>query len=483
MNDLDGQAATQFGGSTVQPKRGVRSWKWYLQFWRDPIACMSTVHQQFGPLFALAEPKWLHHPERLHVLALGPRYNRLVLGQPEKYHAGGFTARGRRDSALRRLRRGLAGANGERYRRQRHTILPPFQRAAVGGYVPEMARIIDQCLDGWPQDRPVDMHRLTRQLSLNLSSQFLFGSDDIERSARLSAALENFLARAAAHGAALVPVNLPGLPYRSMLKFAEDLERLIIETIELKRRPGSSGRDVLSIMVQASTGDQAAFIESELPGHTVFMFGASFETAADAMGWTLFLLAQHPKVALSLIDELDGAYLSDPPTLDELDRLPLLNAAIDEAMRLLPPVPYTIRTVTSAADFDGLPLKRGDRIVISHYMTHHMPELYPMPNRFIPERWESLKPDPYTYLPFSAGPRLCVGYHFAMAEIRLALLKIMKRYRLTVVPGSRIDRTVRVTLNPTFGLPMLVCSQDRAFKTSAVTGHIHEMVELPAPGS
>jgi cytochrome P450 len=307
----------------------------------------------------------------------------------------------------------------------------------------------------------------------------LFGSDDLERSARLSAALENFLARAAAHGAALVPVNLPGLPYRNMLKRAEDLERLIVETIELKRRAGNAGRDVLSIMVQASAGKEAAFAESELPGHTVFMFGASFETAADAMGWTLFLLAQHPKVASSLVDELDSAHFSDPPTLDELDRLPLLNAVIDEAMRLLPPVPYTIRTVTSATDFDGLRLKRGDRIVISHYMTHHMPELYPLPNRFTPERWCTFKPDPYTYLPFSAGPRLCVGYHFAMAEIRLALLKIMKRFRLTVVSGSRIDRTVRVTLNPAFGLPMLIFPQDRAFKTSAVTGQIHEMVDLP----
>jgi cytochrome P450 len=266
-----------------------------------------------------------------------------------------------------------------------------------------------------------------------------------------------------------------------MLKFAEDLERLIVETIEVKRRPGNTSQDVLSIMVRASAGAEPAFSESELPGHTVFMFGASFETAADAMGWTLFLLAQHPKVASSLLDELDSARFSDPPTLDELDRLTLLNAVIDEAMRLLPPVPYTIRTVTSAVDFDGLRLTRGDRIVISHYMTHHMPEIYPMPNRFAPERWFSFKADPYVYLPFSAGPRLCVGYHFAMAEIRLALLRIMKRYRLTVVPGSRIDRTVRVTLNPTFGLPMIVYPQDRKFAASAVTGQIHEMVDLPAP--
>ena len=481
MNEFSEHTASPSTSSGVQPKSGIRSFKWYLRFWRDPIEYMSAIYARFGPLFVLAEPKWTLTPTRLHVLALGPRYNRLVLGQPDKYHAGGFTARGRRNSALRRLRRGLAGVNGERYRRQRHTILPPFQRAAVSTYLAEMARLIDHCLDGWPLERPADMHRLTRQLSLNLSSRFLFGSDDIERSARLSAALENFLGSAAPHGAALFPVDLPGLPYRRMLRLAEHLEDLIQEMIEIKRRPGNSSRDVLSIMVQASAGDQAAFAESELPGHTVFMFGASFETAADAMGWTLFLLAQHPAVAVDLLDEINSAQLSDPPTLDQLDALPLLTAVINEAMRLLPPVPYTLRTANEPVDLDGFPLKRGDRIVISHYMTHHMAELYPEPNRFNPERWFTLKVDPYSYLPFSAGPRLCVGYHFAMAEIRLALLKIMKRYRLTVVPRSRIDRTVRVTMNPTFGLPMMICPQDRAFKSSPVTGQIHEMVELPDP--
>jgi len=360
-------------------------------------------------------------------------------------------------------------------------ILPPFQRAAVGSYLPEMAAIIDACLDSWSEHRPVDMHKLTRRLALNLSSHFLFGSNDREGSARLSGALENFVTHAAAHGAALVPLNLPGLPYRSMLRFAEDLERLILEAIELKRRPGNNGRDVLSIMVQASTGDEAAFAESELPGHTVFMFGASFETGANAIGWTLFLIAQHPNIAQELLDELESAQLSEPPSLDQLDRLRLLNAVIDESMRLLPPVPYTIRTVASRADLDGLPLRRGDRVTISHYMTHHMPDVFPEPNRFKPERWFDLKPDPYIYLPFSAGPRLCVGYHFAMAEIRLALVKIMRRFRMTVVPGSRIDRKVRVTMNPAFGLPMTLCRQDRAFKTSPVSGQIHEMVDLPAP--
>lgn len=483
MSPSSEATADSSASAVIRPLRGVGSWQWFLRFWRDPIDCISAVQRRFGSLFVIAEPKWIRRPERLHALALGPRYNRLVLGQPEKYHAGGFTARGMRDSALRRLRRGLAGANGERHRRQRHMILQPFQRAVVESYVPEMVAIIERRLDAWPDGQAVDVHRLMRELSLHLSSHLLFGSDDAERAARLSAALENFLGSAAAHGAAIVPLNVPGLPYRRMLQSAEELERMIQQMIEIKRRPNNTSQDVLSIMVRAGEQEDAAFAASELPGHTVFMFGASFETAADAMGWTLFLLAQHPQTALHLLEELDGARLSDEPTLAELDALPLLNAVINESMRLLPPVPYTIRTATMPVDLGGAMLKRGDRVVISHYMTHRLPDLYPDPQRFLPERWSALKPDPYTYLPFSAGPRLCIGYHFAMAEIRLALVKILQRYRLTVVPGARIDRTVRVTMNPSFGLPMTVHRQDKKFQTSPVTGQIHEMVDLPAPKS
>lgn len=459
---------------------GVRAWPWYLRFWRDPIDCISTVYRRFGPLFVLAEPKWLGHPGRVHALAIGPRYNRMILGQPDKYHAGGFTARGRRDSALRRLRRGLAGTNGERHRRQRQLISPPLQRPAVESYLPEMAEIIDRCLDTWPLGEPVDVHRLMRELSLRLSSQLLFGNEDVARANLLSAALENFLVRAAAHGAAILPLNVPGLPYRRMLKVAEDLERQIEEMIALKRRTGSRGGDLLSIMVRASDQDGAAFAASELPGHTVLMFAASFETAAGTLAWTLFLLAQHPEVALHLLDELDGARLGNPPSLAELDALPFLEAVINESLRLVPPLPYTIRTATMPVDLDGAALNRGDRVFVSHYMTHRIPELYPEPLRFLPERWRTLKPDPYGYLPFSAGPRICVGYHFGNAELRLALIKILTRFRFSVVPGARIDRIVRVTVKPTFGLPMTVHPQDRKFRAAPVTGQIHGMVDLPA---
>jgi cytochrome P450 len=128
----------------------------------------------------------------------------------------------------------------------------------------------------------------------------------------------------------------------------------------------------------------------------------------------------------------------------------------------------------------GVPLRPGDRVACSPYMTHHLPHLYPEPERFDPGRWSTIDPGPYEYLPFGAGPRFCLGYSLAMTGIKVALALILQRWRL-VVPGTRLDRLVRITMSPRHGLPMSVHPQDRRFRSVAVRGDIHEMVESGRP--
>jgi cytochrome P450 len=109
-----------------------------------------------------------------------------------------------------------------------------------------------------------------------------------------------------------------------------------------------------------------------------------------------------------------------------------------------------------------------------------MPELYPEPERFLPDRWATISPSVYEYIPFGAGPHMCLGATFAMIEIKIVLALILQRYRLAVRPGARIDRHVKITMSPKYGMPMIVAPQDRQFAKSkaGVRGNIHEMVEL-----
>ncbi len=127
------------------------------------------------------------------------------------------------------------------------------------------------------------------------------------------------------------------------------------------------------------------------------------------------------------------------------------------------------------------PLPAGMEVFVSIYHTHRMPELYPKPARFHPRRWESIEPSIFEYNPFSAGPRLCLGWQFALQEMKVVLALLMQRIRLRCVPKLVINRTGVIVLTPEGGLPMIIHAQDRLFQhgVGGVRGNVRDMVELP----
>jgi hypothetical protein len=180
--------------------------------------------------------------------------------------------------------------------------------------------------------------------------------------------------------------------------------------------------------------------DTDLVAHAVILYAASFETTANVLAWTLFLIAQHPDIAASLHDEIVERFADRPPDNQQIDDLPLLDGVVQESMRLLPPVPLTFRTPLYAVEIGGLLLRTGDKILLSQYLTHRDPDVFRQPNRFNPLRWFTIRPDPYEYLPFSAGPRICLGISFAQLELKLTIVRVMQRFRMNVVPGSPIER-------------------------------------------
>jgi cytochrome P450 len=218
-----------------------------------------------------------------------------------------------------------------------------------------------------------------------------------------------------------------------------------------------------------------------LAGQTAHLFNAAYHTTSYAMIWTLFLLAQHPRVMTAVCDELDEVLHAEVVTPDELPRLTLLERALKESMRLLPPVVYYPRTATRTMEMAGRAWPAGTIVVGSMYLTQHMAELFPEPDRFLPDRWLKASVSPYAYFPFGGGPRMCIGGPFSYMVMKTALSMILQRYRLTVVPGVRIERKGTFTMGPRSGIPLIVAKQDRRFGTSEVYGTIHEMVEMPTP--
>jgi cytochrome P450 len=275
--------------------------------------------------------------------------------------------------------------------------------------------------------------------------------------------------------------------------------------IRRRRENKEPAGDVLSILVR-SHDEEGGLSDEELVGQAAVLFGAAHMTTAHSLTWTMLLLAQHPSVMGRLWAELMsdcGLRIADcglefsnnpqseirnPKSLGALpkgEELSLLDRVIKESMRLLPASAYSQRINNVAVRLGPFDLPRGTGIVFTPLVTHHLADTYPQPERFIPDRWLTLRPSPYAYHPFGAGPRLCIGGPLATAIMRIALRQILSRYRLSVVPGSSIGVHVESTmLVPTNGLPMRIHPADGFYAAHPILGNVHELVEFDeAPGT
>jgi cytochrome P450 len=455
---------------------GLASMREYIRFYRDPIDSMRSLYQRHGPVIAVG-PIAFGEP-KLHVIAIGPKFNRQVLGDPATFRTTGQFIWGPKNSAQQRLRYGLTRMNGPKHKQQRSLIMPPFQKKAVASYHGLIVDLAQEIIDTWRAGQTYDMYREMRTLALRISSSVLFGHE-LEDALRISHLFQTWMKRSHSVPVRLFPVNVPGTAYHQLLQHAEKLEAAILSLIDKRRRDPRERTDVLSILIAARDDENRGMTDAELVGQATILFGASFETTASTLTWTLLLLAQHPAVMRNLMDELDQVLGDAIPTREQLSQLLYLDCVIKESMRILPPVPFTIRAAERDTEMDGLSVPKNSRVICSHYFTHHLGELYPEPERFLPERWRAIDPTQYEYFPFSAGPRACIGAMFAFQVLKVSLAMMLQRFRFTIVPGARIDRVIRVTMNPRYGLPMLVEKNDRRFTASEVDGQIHDMVTLP----
>jgi cytochrome P450 len=461
----------------MKPVTGLAAARQYMDFYYDPIGCVRRVYDRYGPVMVLG-PAAFRQPRELFVFAIGPEFNRQVLGDPTTFRPSGLLLPGPKNSAQRRVRHGLTRMTGPEHRRQRQLVMPPFQKKAVQSYCDLMVEIVDSVIREWRPDERRDIYEDMRVLTLRIASSVLFSRDPAE-ALPIGGLIEEWVMITFSPLVWSAPFNLPGTPYRHMLHHAERIEEMILAMIAKRRANPSERTDVLSILMEARDEQGRGMTDVELVGQTAILFLAAFETATSSLTWTLFLLAQHPTIANQLIDELDAVLNGNPPTNEQLARLSFLQCVVKESMRILPAVGYTVRTAQKEVTIGSETVPRGTKVVCSHYVTHHLPELYPDPEKFFPERWRTIDPNQYEYLPFSAGPRMCIGGMFAMQLIKISIAMMLQRFRFTVVPGIRIDRTSRITMNPTKGLPMMVCPNDRKFTASEVRGQIREMVKLP----
>jgi cytochrome P450 len=438
------------------------------RFVAEPLTAARNAHRAFGPFIRADYPhSTAAKPRRVFMIADAGLY-RTLLSDTETWRSVQISATSKRSGASQRLSYGMTRLRGERHDHYRKLLAPPLKRPAVMAMSPEMARIAAEQVASWPVGAAFPLPEAAMMMAKHLAIGLLFGNDH-ERAMPIAEMITRAL-----QASWIVPTPA----FFRWLREADDQERAILAWAE-ERRGNKDAQDILSILVN-STDEAGKPPSVELIGGIVsFVFGATYETCKNALAWTVILLTQHPDAMARLVAEIDAATGGGPATMDRIGTLPLLDATIKEAMRLIPPVPMQMRKATQASMLGGEPINRGELVLICAMAINRDPSLYPDPDSFWPERWANIKPSPFQYTVFSAGGHMCPGITFGMQMLKIALATILSKRSVELSPSARIAYRTRVTLAPIGKVEVIMRQRGEPARAGRASGRFRELVALP----
>jgi cytochrome P450 len=371
--------------------------------------------------------------------------------------------KGRGIQALKELLgEGLLTSEGEFHRKQRRTIQPIFHNRRIAGYAASMVDLAERTGDRWVDGTTIDAHREMFGLTLAIVGRTLFDADIEADDARevgeaLGTGLRLFDRLMSPFAPILSRLPLPGT--RRLNEALARLDAVIYRMIEDRRARGAHGDDLLSMLLRArdEEGDGGGMTNRQVRDEAMTIFLAGHETTSVALTWTWYLLSQHPAVEAGLHAELDEVLDGRPPTLDDLPRLPVTESVLTESIRLYPPAWVLGRTPIVDVELGGYRIPAGAALVTSQWVIHRDDRWFEDASSFRPDRWSDdmrAALPRYAYFPFGAGPRICIGEHFAWMEGRLLLAALARRWRLRLVPDHPIAIAPQVTLRPAHGMRM-----------------------------
>jgi cytochrome P450 len=296
------------------------------------------------------------------------------------------------------------------------------------------------------------------RLTLQVAGETLLSTDPSDDASVIASSLVTVLEETNDRLSAFwsAPLDWPLPRNRRYLAARAQLDRIVLEIIEERRRGQTSHDDLLQMFLEARddvTGERMD--DRQLRDEVMTMFVAGHETTSNALSWTLYLLSRFPSIGRALHDEATRVLGDRPATFDDLPKLELTRRVLQEAMRLYPPVWILSRSPSEDVEVDGYAVPARSLVFVSPWVTHRHPAFWDDPegfdpDRFLPERMKKMHR--HQYFPFSAGPRMCIGSTFAMMEGQLVLATIARRYRVDVLPGRAIVAEPLITLRPRGGI-------------------------------
>jgi cytochrome P450 len=427
-----------------------------LQAARDPLPMLLGLYEEHGPIFSA---RLLHSQV---IFMLGPEANHFVtVAHPENFHW--------RESSfgdlIPLLGDGLLTIDDAYHDRARAIMMPAFHREQVAASVEAMVAEATPAIERLRDGEVVDVYEWMRGLAMRIAMRALLGLDPDE-SGKGAVAAEHFERALSYYGIDfhLRLLRGPGSPWSKMTRSRAVLDEIVYAEIAQRRAEGDASRmDILSLLVGVSDEAGEGFTDKEIRDQLMTLIFAGHDTSTSTLTFMMHELARHPDVVARLCAEQDEVLGGETPSIDQLEReMPYLEMVLDEALRLYPPAWIGPRRAVRDFDFGGHSVASGAYVNYCSWASHRLPEVFPEPEAFIPERFTRERKAALprgAYVPFGGGRRICIGKRFGQTEVKLVATMLLQRLRLDAMPGRTMSVRQMPTLSPRGGLRMRVLSR------------------------
>jgi cytochrome P450 len=417
---------------------------------RDPLSVLLTAYEEHGPIFAIR----IFHG--IQVFMLGPEANRYILvTDRDKF----LWRDGNLGDLIPLIGDGLLTTDGEYHDRARQTMLPVFHRERIAAAADVMSEEAVEAMTGWRSGDSVDLYDWTRHVAMRVAMRALFGFDPDRSGVDVAATFEQGLSFYEREYFLQV-LRGPGSPFARLRRVRRTLDRIILGEIARRRRAGEPGEDVLGLLMEARDEDGQSFDDGQVRDQVLTLLFAGHDTTTSTVAFMFYELARDPEWAERLAAEQRDVAGGEAPSAGQLfGEMPLLDMAVSETLRLYPPAWIGPRRAIEDFEFAGHRVPAGLPVNYSSWASHRLAEVFPDPHAFNPERFAPearAKLPKGAYIPFGAGPRICIGMRFGELEVRAIAAAILGRFRLALEPDWRMRVRQMPTLSPRGGLPMRV---------------------------
>jgi cytochrome P450 len=424
-----------------------------LRMARDPLPLLLGLYEEHGPIFSV---RLLHHPV---IFMLGPEANHFItVTNPENFHW--------RESSfgdlIPLLGDGLLTIDDAYHDRAREIMMPAFHREQVAAAVEAMVTEAEPAIKRLRPGQVVDVYEWMRGLAMRIAMRALLGLDPDE-GGEGAAAAEHFERALAFYGTDfhLRLLRGPGSPWSKMVRSRAVLDEIVYGEISRRRaHTDESRRDILSLLLGVRDEAGEGFSDKEVRDQVMTLMFAGHDTSTSTLTFMMHELARHPDVVAKLSEEQDRVLAGAVPDVDTLEReMPYLETVLDEVLRLYPPAWIGPRRAVRDFEWGGHTVSRGSYVNYCSWASHRIPEVFPEPEAFIPERFTRERKAALprgAYVPFGGGRRICIGKRFGQTEVKLVATMLLQRLRLDAMPGRTMTVRQMPTLSPRGGLPMRV---------------------------